>query len=308
MPAPARVRYFAVALVVSCCVSLAAGGCRKHPAPATAAAAPAESVANPAEKSWPLTGAVVAANPDRGTLTVTHDPIEGFMPAMTMEFKVAAADLAAARPGARIRGRMIQADTDFYLEDIWPDEAGARRAVEDAAKMLAQETRILGNSAFREVGEAAPEFALFDQEGRVVPANAFRGKRVVLNFIFTRCPVPTMCPAATLKMQALQRAAREAGVANFELVSISLDPTYDRPAVLKAYATERGIDVSNFHFLTGPELAVKNLLAQCGVVAEPGEGILKHSLATLLIDEHGKIVHREDGSRWEIDAFLGRLK
>lgn len=302
---PARPRAFAFAAVA---VLVAVAGCRRPPGGADSAPAVAESTPATGERSWPLRGEIVLANAERGTLTVTHEAIPGYMPAMTMEFRVSAADLAAARPGAHIRGRMVQDGTEFSLDQIWPDDDASRRAIEDAANALSQDTRIRGNEAYREVGEAAPDFALFDQEGRVVSAGSFRGKRVVLNFIFTRCPVPTMCPAATLRMQALQKAAKTAGVENLELVSISLDPTYDTPAVLKAYAKERGIDLGNFRFLTGPEAAVKNLLTQFGVVALPGEGILKHSLATLLIDENGKIVHREDGSRWEAEAFLSRLK
>lgn len=302
MTAPRRPRLLPALLLVALALGGAACGRREtsgNPG-GTAAAAP--------EEGWPLTGEIVEANLGRQVLVVSHDEIKGFMPAMTMEFKVSAADLAAAKPGARIRGRLVQSGTDFYLEKIWPDDATARRTVEEAAKTLQQETRIRGKDAYREVGEAAPDFALYDQDGRVVQPGQFRGKRVVLNFIFTRCPVPTMCPAATLKMQALQKAAQRDGVADLELLSISLDPAYDSPAILKAYAAERGIDLTNYRFLTGPEAAVRSLLTQFGVLVLPGESVAKHTLATLLIDEQGRIVHREDGSSWEIESFLSRLR
>src|SRR6185436_14296832 len=114
--------------------------------------------------------------------------------------------------------------------------------------------------AYREVGETIPDFALYDQEGRVVQSARFRGKQVMLNFIFSRCPVATMCPASTMKMMGTQKLARESGVNSIEFVSITLDPAYDTPAVLKVYAATRGIDTSNFSFLTGPENAIKYLL------------------------------------------------
>ena len=117
-----------------------------------------------------------------------------------------------------------------------------------------------------------------------------------------------MCPASTAKMMSLQKLAREAGVQNLELVSITLDPAYDTPGVLKDYAQARGIDTSNFSFLTGPERAIKNLLTQFGVIAQFQGDILQHTLATLLIGEDGKIRHRADSSQWEPQEFVAKLR
>lgn len=117
-----------------------------------------------------------------------------------------------------------------------------------------------------------------------------------------------MCPAATQKMMETQRLAREAGVANLELVSITLDPVYDTPGVLKEYADARGIDTGNFSFLTGPEGAIKDLLAQFGVITEFQGPILNHTLATILINEQGRIIHRFDGSNWEPRDFVAKMR
>ena len=164
-----------------------------------------------------------------------------------------------------------------------------------------------GSAAYREVGEKIPDFALYDQDGRVVSAGRFRGRQIMLNFIYSRCPVATMCPAATLRMMAVQKAARAAGVKNLELISITLDPANDTPGVLRDYAVGRAIDTSNFSFLTGPEPAIRDLLRQFGVIAEFQDGLLKHTLATLLIDEQGRIIHRADGSEWLVDEFVEKM-
>lgn len=251
----------------------------------------------------------MAVETERKVLVVRHNDIPGYMPAMTMEFAVSPADLAAAKPGQHIRAEMIPSkDGDFRLEKIWPDDETADETLKASALALRQDTHSRGKNAYREVGEAVPDFALYDQEGRVVQSSRFRGKQVLLNFIFTRCPVATMCPAATLKMVSTQKLAREAGVPNVEFVSISLDPTYDTPAVLKEYAAARGIDTTNFSFLTGPDKAIKDLLVQFGVIAEFENDLLKHTLATVLIDEEGKIVHRADGSVWDPRDFLAKMR
>jgi len=261
------------------------------------------------KKRFPLTGEILVVDAAAGTLRVRHEEIAGFMPAMAMDFAVSPGDLAIAKPGQRIRAELVaDAKGDFSLEKIWPADPVESARVETAAKALEQETVIRGNRAYREVGETAPAFTLFDQEGRVVKSERFRGRQVMLNFVFTRCRVAKMCPAAVARFQQVQRLAREAGVTNLELISISLDPAYDTPGVLKSYATLRGIDTANYSFLTGPENAVKALLTQFGVLKEFQDNILNHTATTLLIDETGRIVHRVDGSTWDVQEFVGKLK
>ncbi|MFA6287928.1 MAG: SCO family protein [Opitutaceae bacterium] len=270
----------------------------------TPAAAPAES----GEKHYPLTGQVIKVDAATKSLLVHHDKIPGLMPAMTMEFTVSDGDLANAKEGQRIRADLVMdAQDNARLEKIWPVDPVAESAVKAAAGALRQDTAIRGKSAYREVGENLPDFALYDQEGKVVTAARFRGKQVMLNFIFSRCPVATMCPTATANMTTTQRKAREAGITNIEFVSITLDPDFDTPGVLKEYARIRSIDTANFSFLTGPEGAIKDLLTQFGIIAELDGIILKHTLATLLINEQGKIIWRTDGSQWSPDDFVKKM-
>lgn len=256
-----------------------------------------------------IRGEIVGFDLPRKVLLIHHEEIPDYMPAMTMEFTADGVDLATLREGQRISARMgLPVDGVFPLTNfrVLPTTPDATLAA--ATLALRQDTFTRGKNAYREVGESVPSFTLLNQDGRPVSFDHFRGKRVVLNFIFTRCPVATMCPASTAKMMSLQAAAQKAGIADLELVSISFDTAYDTPPVLKAYADARGIDTTHWSFLTGPESAIRDLLAQFGVIAEPGENVFKHSLATLLIGADGKIQHRIDGSTWSPDEFLARLK
>jgi len=279
---------------------LAAGaGCSRAAGGAAAAA--------PTAKRYPLHGEILAVNAQAETLTIAHEAIPGLMPAMTMEYAAGDGDLAIARVGERIKAQLVEDHGNYHLEDIWRDDRAATDTVAEAANELRQDTAARGRGAYREIGEAMPDFALFDQDGRVVQAARFRGRQIMLNFIYTRCPIATMCPAATLRMMEVQKQARAAGVTNLQLISISLDPSYDTPGVLKEYAQARGIDTGNFAFLTGPERAIRDLLTQFGVIAEFKDGLLKHSLATLLINEQGRIIHRADGSEWTANEFVERM-
>jgi protein SCO1 len=271
-------------------------------------AAKPEAAAVSAPQSREITGRVVSVLKERGTLLVDHDEIPGYMPRMTMEFAVGAGDLALAKDGAELRAKLIEeGGGKFRLEAVWWREASADLAVQKAAASLREETGIRGRGAYREVGETLPDFALYDQTGAVVQAARWRGQQVMLNFIFTRCPIATMCPAATLKMTETQRLAKAAGLDKIAFVSITLDPEYDTPGVLREYAEARGIDTSNFSFLTGPEGAIKDLLKQFGILTEMEGPILKHTLATLLINAEGKIVWRADGSDWKPADFVARM-
>jgi protein SCO1/2 len=251
---------------------------------------------------------VISADAKRKILVVRHNEVAGYMPAMTMEFAVSAGDAAAARPGERIRAELVveRAGT-LRLEKIWPDDKVSLDTIGAGARMLRQDTFSKGGSAFREVGEAAPDFVLYDQNGRVVDSARFRGRQVMLNFIYSRCPVANMCPLSTAKMMETQRLARKSGIADIEFVSITMDPAYDTPGVLREYADDRGIDTSNFSFLTGPETAIRDLLTQFGVIAQFNGDILDHTLATLLIDEKGRIAWRADGSQWQPKEFVERM-
>jgi protein SCO1/2 len=291
----------ATLLVVTLALALALPGCRRAGTPAAPAA--------PAEKTYPLTGEIVRVDIARKVLLVRHDPVPGFMPEMTMEFFVSGADVATAKEGQRIRATLLPDAKDGpRLEKIWPADPVAESALAAAANALRQDTVARARHAYREVGESLPGFSLYDQEGRVVSAAQFRGKQVLLNFIYTRCPIATMCPAATSAMMAAQAQARAAGVADLELVSITLDPEYDTPAVLKAYAKARDLDTSNFTLLTGPERALRDLFTQFGISTEFKNGLLNHNLATLLIDADGRIVWRADGSQWKPEEFVTRMR
>jgi protein SCO1 len=292
-----------MALLSSLLLLAACKPASKETAPESAAAAV------PAEKRYPLTGEIIKVDADRQMLLVSHDAIAGLMPAMTMEFAATVGDIANAREGQRIRAELVEHDDgEFVLEKIWTIDAVADAQVGAATGALRQDTSIRGRKAYREVGENLPDFALYDQTGKVVSPARFRGKQIMINFIYTRCQVATMCPLATANMTLTQRKAKEAGIDDIEFISITLDPEYDTPGVLLTYAKQRGIDTSNFSFLTGPEGAIKDLLTQFGVLADFKDSILTHTATTLLINGQGKIIWRTDGSKWSPDEFVGKMK
>jgi protein SCO1 len=291
-------------LAAACLLALCAGCGRSG----GNASAPSTAATGPTPGTYALRGEIMSVDAARKVLVVKHEEIKGVMPAMTMEFAVSAGDVAVAKPGQHIRAELLPVkDGDWRLQKIWPDDKAATDAVTMGARALRQDTLTRGREAYRDIGETVPDFTLYDQDGRVVDIARFRGKQIMLNFIYTRCPVANMCPLSTSKMMEAQKLARAAKVVNLELVSITLDPAYDTPGVLKEYAQARGIDTGNFSFLTGPESAIKDLFTQFGVIMEWDGAVPKHTLSTLLIDENGKITYRADGSQWEPKDFVAKM-
>lgn len=289
--------------------ALTLAACSREPAPpgATTSSRP-PTAAEPTEHD--LRGEILEIDAAREILIVHHEEIPGYMPAMTMEFTLGGGVRTDTfRKGQRIAARFVhEKPGELRLDSVRLLDPQKEAELAAAALALRQDTHARGRGAYREIGETAPSFSLLNQDGNVVRFDHFRGKRVVLNFIFTRCPIATMCPAATGKMQAIQLAAKQAGITDLELISISFDSEYDTPPVLKAYAAARSIDTRNFSFLTGSKEAIADLLRQFGVYAIPGENVFRHTLATILIGPDGRLVHRTDNSDWQPDEFLERMR
>lgn len=223
--------------------------------------------------------------------------------------RIGAGDLALGWSGRRVRGELIESEGRLRLERIFPADVEELRRVAEVTDGLRRDTVERGRLAARGVGDLAPAWMLWDQSGKLVSSADLRGRPAVLNFIFTRCHSPTMCPAATASMAALAKALREAGLAGkVQLLSISFDPAYDSPGVLRAYADARGIDLAQHRLLTGDRQQIKDLMTQCGIQTIQADGTIVHNAATLLVSSEGRIAARQEGPRFEAEDLLALIR
>ncbi len=246
-----------------------------------------------AQETYEVRGTVEDVDATSGTALIAHDPIPGFMPAMTMSFDVAPPQLLeGVKPGAVVRFTLERSATVLRitaLEVTAPPPA----AIEGSGGLAA------------DLDVAAP-FALIDQDGAPVALADFGGKAVLLDFMFTRCPGP--CPIQTSKRARLQRRLPGAIRTRTALVSISLDPEYDTPSRLREYAERRGADLSNWSFLTGDPETVGEVVASyhIGSIRRP-DGQIDHTVATFLIDPGGRIAERYLGLEHEVEEIIADL-
>jgi len=135
---------------------------------------------------------------------------------------------------------------------------------------------------------AVPPFALTDQAGKPFTRETLAGKTWVAAFMFTRCP--TVCPRITQRMKELQGRAREQGIP-IRLVSFSVDPEHDTPAVLSTYAARQGVDLSTWTFATGDHATISRTAVEGFKMALEGrydasapEGGILHGSHLVLVD------------------------
>jgi protein SCO1/2 len=239
--------------------------------------------------------------PDR-QVVISHDDIDGLMPAMTMNFDVPdAALLATLAPGQEIAFEVEFNGRSYRVVEA--EILGGRGAEDVAAPTL--------DGAVSE-RDAAPAFQLTDQDGHPLSLADLRGKTVMLDFIFTHCTGP--CPVLTGLQRDVQRALTPEQRARTHFVSITLDPERDKPEVLRAYAKARGADLGVWSFLTGPPEVVDAVVRSygVGVIRRAGEEPA-HLVASFVIDPQGRIAHRivgleqsaDERARLLVDAASG---
>jgi protein SCO1/2 len=165
------------------------------------------------------------------------------------------------------------------------------------------------------LGDALPNYPLTNQLGQAFNTAQFKGQALAFTFIFTRCPMPDFCPRmslrfaeATRQLQALPNAPT-----NYHLLSISFDPDYDQPIVLRNYATvvqaQHKVDLTHWTFATGALIEIDDLTERFGLAfaRDAEKPVFNHNLRTVVIDAAGKVQKIFIGNDWKADALVEEL-
>jgi protein SCO1/2 len=234
-----------------------------------------------AAKLFTVDGIVVAVDPSARTMLVSHRPIGKYMPAMMMPFRVAdAVELKGLSAGARVEFELVVEKEHSYARRV-------RKTGESDIPPAKEALRI---------GDRLPDFRLTDEGGRAVTPSDLRGNVVAVNFIYTRCPLPDVCPRLSANFAALHRRFGDRVL----LLSVTVDPDYDTPAVLHEYARRWAADPRGWRFLTGD---VAGLAAALGEVYWTDEGAIGHNSMTTVIGRDGRIAAMVEGAGYRVDQL-----
>ena len=248
-----------------------------------------------AAKKYRIRGIVVASDPKTGSVTVDTDAIPGYMEAMTMSYTLAQPNVATElHPGDTITATLtVTADADV-LDQI------------DVIAQAKPDYKPAVTYNNLQPGEAVPDFAFRNQSGRTVRLAQWHGKVLLVTFIYTRCPLPNFCVRMSHNFadidQQLQQNPKLS--AKTHLLSVSFDPKYDTPPVLRSYGeayTGRYTKETFAHwdFAAPSETELPKVLQFFDVGATPEkDGTIAHSLSTVVIAPDGKLYKWYPGNDW----------
>jgi protein SCO1 len=261
---------------------------------------------------YKVRGKIVSADAAKGAVTLNHEAIPGFMDAMTMPYKLKDSSiLGELHPGDVITADLLVSqdpNADVLLDHI---------VVVAQGKPDYRPTVVFHVPA---PGDVVPDFKLRNQDSRAIRMAQFKGKALLITFIYTRCPLPDFCPRVTHNFAEVNRqlAADPAAYARTHLLCVSFDPEHDTPDRLRAYGAEYiGSDAreafSHWDFAVPEEPVLKEMAKYFDVGLTPGQDeTINHTLSTTLIGPDGKVVKFYPGNEWtaaqvtaDVRAVLG---
>jgi protein SCO1/2 len=229
------------------------------------------------------------------------------MKGMTMPFTVRDEWVFnVAQPGDELRGTLVVTSSAGYIQGVSVNKAadGAARSSTSAVHLPA-------------IGEQAPDFSFVDQDGRHLRLRQLRGRPVLLTFIYTRGPLPDFCIRMSNNFAELSKELKRSEPALYRkllLVSISIDPEYDTPAVLKGYGASYAGTVDpafeHWKFVSGTPAETRKAADFFGLSYNREGGQIVHSLRTVLLAPNGTIAAEFAGNDWkpgDVEVELKKL-
>lgn len=261
------------------------------------------------ERQFPVKGKIVSTMPDKGEVMLDHEAIPGFMEAMTMPYRLADPSvLSELHPGDRITATLISG----Y------DAAGPVNMRLTNIVVTAQaKPDYLPKTQYHvpTAGETVPGYPLLNQSGKTIDISTFKGKVVLLTFIYTRCGMSEFCPKMSRNFAEVDKAlaADPALYAKTHLLSISFDPAYDTPKVLKSYGgayTGRYTNETFGHWdFAAPKIKDLPGVEHWFSLGVTGEGLqIQHSLATVIVGKDGKVIAFYPTNDWKIDDVVNAMR
>ena len=255
------------------------------------------------EKRFDLKGTVVSVEPDKHLVTISHEEVKDYMPAMTMPF--ALRDnyyLQILAAGDQINATLVVDGSQSWLENVMI----TRESVDPSATTGIPEPK---------EGDEVPDFTLVNQDGKDIRLSNFRGKALLLTFIYTRCPIPEYCDLMSNNFAKVDHQLQQQPevYAKTHLLSITIDPDYDTPKVLRSYGaahTERyeAETFAHWDFATGTKDQIKGIAQFFGLRYFQASDQIVHSLRTVIMSPDGRVVKIYRDNEWKPEDVVSELQ
>ena len=255
-------------------------------------------------RQYELQGQILAIRPEQNEVLIKHGDIKGFMPGMTMPFRVRdAALLEGKAAGDLVTASLMVAETEAWIATLL--KTGEAPLEEEATIPAASFVTPL------DPGDLAPDTVLVDDAGAPLSLADWRGSAVAVTFIYVRCPLPEYCPLLDRRFAEVQRLiAGDAGLrGRARLLSVSFDPDADTPARLRAHAEKLHADPAIWRFATAPRDVVDRFAAAFGVnVIREADSTITHNLRTAVIGPDRRLISDYGGNTWTAEQIADDLR
>lgn len=256
-------------------------------------------------KRYPFKGKVAAINQQSQSAIIDGEAIPGFMDAMAMDYKFKpASTLSQVAVGDSISAEVVvvqsggDAAPDYWLENVKVTAHASGQPKPTSSLHMPQP------------GEAVPDFKLTNQSGKKISFSQYRGKVLLVTFIYTRCPFPDFCPRMSSNFADIyKQLGSNSDLKTAHLLSVSFDPDHDKPAVLRDY----GYSVAHTHdpalftrweFAAPSSSDLPKIADFFALTVQPDGGLITHNLSTAVIGPDGKIVTWYHGSDWQVSDLI----
>jgi protein SCO1/2 len=255
--------------------------------------------------TYTLTGQVISKRPDTQQLIINNDNIPGFMSAMTMPYDVKdPAGFQKVQLADVIRAVVVVGpNNQFWLEHLEVTGKAAARPASDVSLR-----RVLM------VGDKVPDVPMVNQDGKTIFFSQFKGKAVLLTFIYTRCPFPDYCPLISRQFSAIQKELGDNPVEfeNTHLISVSLDPDFDKPSVFREYGLKymdhNPAGFKHWDFVSTTPADLLKLTGSFGLSYAEENSQISHSLNTILLAADGTVADMWPGNEWQTSEVLDVMR
>jgi protein SCO1/2 len=247
-------------------------------------------------KSYLVRGRVVAVSRAHRVVVIAHNEIKGYMPAMTMPFSVKDTILLdLVNPKDSVAATLKVSRTEVWLSTL--------RVVKPAPMENGgvDQGKEFNKNSILKLGDQVPDFSLVNEENKRIHLWDWRGKVVVMTFVYTRCPLPDYCILMTNNFSKIQRSLKSDSGLNgrWHLLTISFDPKFDTPKRLKEYGKTYGADFSSWSFGTASLDSIRLLSSRFQQAFWNDEGgLITHNLVTAVIDQSSRLYKVYTGNTW----------
>lgn len=261
------------------------------------------------QRSFQTRGVIVSIPAGASTVVIRHEAIAGFMPSMTMEFNVRKTnELHRLRPGDLVVFQITSTDDESWVESIRRTMKRSNLLPIDAVPE--RRRPVPGIPGKIEPGDVMTDFEFESEDGVRRRLSDFRGTAVAFTFFFTRCPLPDFCPRMNHNFVRARELLieRSTGPTNWQFLSLSFDPEYDRPEVLGRYARGyRGAAGDHWLFGAAPTNTIAILAPGIDFHWADHSGVFAHNLRTVVVDSQRRLFRRFDGNQWTPEQLADAL-